>query len=67
MIEQLKKELQAEKTRTEDYLKRLKYLKADLENYQKRDKKEMERIKKIGVISLLGKLLTIVDDIERAV
>lgn len=67
MIEQLKEELQTEKARAEDYLKKLKYLKADLENFQKRTKKEMERIKKVGIIGLLGKLLTIVDDLERAV
>lgn len=66
-IEQLKEELETEKARAEDYLKRLKYLKADLENFQKRTKKEMERIQKVGIISLLGKLLTIVDDLERAV
>ncbi len=67
MIKQLKEDLQTEKARAEDYLKRLKYLKADLENFQKRTKKEMERIQKVGIISLLGKLLTIVDDLERAV
>jgi len=67
MIKQLKEDLQTEKARAEDYLKRLKYLKADLENFQKRTKKEMERIQKVGILSLLGKLLTIVDDLERAV
>ncbi|MFX1465984.1 MAG: nucleotide exchange factor GrpE [Promethearchaeota archaeon] len=67
MIEQLKEELQTEKARAEDYLKRLKYLKADLENFQKRTKKEMERIQKVGIVNLLAKLLTIVDDLERAV
>ncbi len=66
-IEQLKEELRTEKARAEDYLKRLKYLKADLENFQKRTKKEMERIQKVGIISFLGRLLTIVDDLERAV
>jgi len=66
-IEQLKEELETEKARAEDYLKRLKYLKADLENFQKRTKKQMERIQKVGIISLLSKLLTIVDDLERAV
>jgi len=66
-MEQLKEELETEKARAEDYLKRLKYLKADLENFQKRTKKEMKRIQKVGIVSLLGKLLTIVDDLERAV
>jgi molecular chaperone GrpE len=42
-------------------------MQADLENFQKRTKKEMKRIKKVGIISFLGKLLTIVDDLERAV
>ncbi len=66
-IEELKEELETEKARAEDYLKRLKYLQADFENFQKRTKKEMKRIQKVGIMGFLGKLLTIVDDLERAV
>jgi molecular chaperone GrpE len=67
IIEQLEEELETEKAKTEDYLKRLKYLQADFENFQKRTKKEMERLKKFGIIPFLGKLLIIADDLERAV
>ncbi|MFX1520241.1 MAG: nucleotide exchange factor GrpE [Promethearchaeota archaeon] len=67
MVEQLKEELETEKARVEAYSKKLKYLQADFENFQKRTKKEIERIQKIGTIRLLSKLLNIVDDLERAV
>ncbi len=67
LIEQLKEELETEKAVAEDYLKRLKYLQADFENFQKRTKKEIARIQKFGIIRLLSKLLSIVDDLERAV
>lgn len=67
MIEQLQEELETEKAQAEDYLKRLKYLQADFDNFQKRTKKQMERIQKVGIRRFLSKLLTIVDDLERAV
>ncbi|MEM2681007.1 MAG: nucleotide exchange factor GrpE, partial [Candidatus Bathyarchaeia archaeon] len=41
-IESLKKALEAEKARAEEYLNRLKYLQADFENYIKKVKKDFE-------------------------
>jgi len=67
MIEQLKEELETEKAHAREYLKKLKYLQADFDNFQKRTKKQMERIQKVGIRRLLSKLLAIVDDLERAV
>ena len=66
-IEQLKEELETGKAQAKDYLKRLKYLQADFDNFQKRTNKQMELIQKVGIRRLLSKLLTIVDDLERAV
>jgi len=63
----LKETLEQEKARADEYLNRLKYLQADFENYQKRVEREREELVKRGSEELILKLLSVVDDLERAV
>jgi len=63
----LKEALEQEKAKADEYLNRLKYLQADFENYQKRVEKEREELLKRGNEELIMKLLSVVDDLERAV
>jgi len=63
----LKEALEQEKARADEYLNRLKYLQADFENYQKRVEREREELVKRGNEELILKLLSVVDDLERAV
>jgi len=63
----LKEALEQEKARADEYLNRLKYLQADFENYQKRVEREREELVKRGNEELIVKLLSAVDDLERAV
>ncbi len=65
-IESLKEALAEEKGRSADYLNRLKYLQADLENLQKRTKKEIEETIARANEQLISKLLVIIDDMEIA-
>ena len=63
----LKEAIEREKERADEYLNRLKYLQADFENYQKRVKREQEELVKRGSEQLIVKLLSVVDDLERAI
>jgi molecular chaperone GrpE len=65
-IESLKEALAEEKGRSADYLNRLKYLQADLENLQKRTRKEIEETIARANEQLISKLLVIIDDMEIA-
>jgi molecular chaperone GrpE len=66
-VETLRKELEKERDRANDYLNRLKYLQADFENYKKRVTKEMNETVKYGNRQLISTLLTVVDELECAV
>ena len=66
-IESLKSELKTERDRANDYLNQLRYLKADFENYQKRTKREIAEIIEFANERLILRLLTQIDDLERAV
>ncbi len=66
-IELLKKELADEKQRSADYVNRLKYLQAEMENLQKRTKREIEEIVARANERLISRLLVIIDDMEIAV
>ena len=59
--------LECEKKRSEDYLTRLRYLQADLENFKKRFDREAEQIKNYCTERLVIQLLEIVDELELAV
>jgi len=59
--------LESEKKRSEDYLTRLRYMQADLENQKKRFDREAEQIKNHGNERLVISLLDVVDELELAV
>ncbi|NWG08922.1 MAG: nucleotide exchange factor GrpE [Nitrososphaerales archaeon] len=66
-IDELKKALKEEHNRAEEYLNRLKYLQADFENFQKRVNREIFDLVKYGNERLIVKLLSVIDDLERAI
>jgi molecular chaperone GrpE len=65
--EKLKRELENEKKRAEDYLARLKYVQADFENLKKRTDRQLAEIKEYGTEPLVIELLGVVDELEMAV
>jgi molecular chaperone GrpE len=65
--EKLKKEIENEKKRAEDYLARLKYLQADFENLKKRTDRQIAEAKEYCTEPLVIQLLEIVDELEMAV
>lgn len=65
-IEILRKALADEKNRSNDYLNQLKYLQADMENLQKRNRKELDVTVQRANENLISKLLVIFDDMELA-
>jgi molecular chaperone GrpE len=66
-IQALRKSLEEEKNRAEEYLTSLKYLKAEFENYQKRTAKDIDELYKRGSERLARKLLSVVDDFETTI
>jgi molecular chaperone GrpE len=65
-IEILRKALADEKNRSNDYLNQLKYLQADMENLQKRNRKELDVTVQRANENLISKLLVILDDMKLA-
>ncbi|MFQ5763091.1 MAG: nucleotide exchange factor GrpE [Candidatus Bathyarchaeia archaeon] len=63
----LKEALQKEREKVEEYLNRLKYLQADFQNYQKRVQKEIGEASRLASEKLMVELLSVLDDLERAV
>jgi molecular chaperone GrpE len=63
-LEQL---LDSERKRSEDYLTRLKYLQADLENFKNRTAREAEQVKNYCTERFVIQLLDVVDELELAV
>lgn len=59
--------LESEKKRSEDYLTRLKYMQADLENAKKRFDRETEQIRSYCNERIVTQLLDVVDELELAV
>ena len=59
--------LDSEKKRSEDYLTRLKYLQADLENFKNRSAREAEQIKNYCTERFVVQLLDVVDELELAI
>lgn len=66
-VETLEHALEEEKKRSEEYLTRLKYAQADIENLKKRFGREIEEVKKYCSEPLIIELLDIVDELEMAV
>src|SRR2546426_3338595 len=65
-LKELSAEIEKEKSKSEDYLRRLQYLQADFENYRKRVEKEMSDIRQFGNQRLLSDLLVVNDELELA-
>jgi len=66
-IERLREELEAEESKSKEYLNRLKYLQADFENYRKRMEKDFQEAAQRSNEKLIVNLLGIIDDLERAI
>jgi molecular chaperone GrpE len=66
-LEALTRALDVEKKRSEDYLARLKYAQADIENLKKRYDRQIEEVKKYCTEPLVMDLLDVVDELELAV
>src|SRR2546425_3727556 len=66
MLKKLGEELEEEKAKSADYLKRLQYLQADFKNYRKRVEKEMSDNRKFGNQRLLSELIVVNDELELA-
>ncbi len=65
-VSTLRKELEEEKAKADDYLNRLKYLQADFENYKKRASKEKDETIQYGNRRLILELLPVLDELECA-
>src|SRR2546425_6029397 len=65
-LKEAKDELEKEKAKSEDYLRRLQYLQADFENYRKRVEKEMSDNRQFGTQRLLSELIVVNDELELA-
>src|SRR5260370_4951857 len=65
-LDEAKEELEKEKARSDDYLRRLQYLQADFENYRKRVEKEMSDNRQFGNQRLLSDLIIVNDELELA-
>ncbi len=66
IIESLNEKLGAQKKKSEESYERLQRVCADFENYKKRTSREMEEFRKFANETLLRELLTVTDNLERA-
>jgi molecular chaperone GrpE len=65
-VDELAQALEAERKRSEEYLTRMKYAQADLENLKKRTAREIEEARKYCTERLVLELLEVVDELEMA-
>ena len=63
----LQLQLDEEKKRSEDYLARLRYLQADLENLRKRCDRQIQQVSQYSNERIIIQLLEVVDELELAV
>ena len=66
-LAKLETNLEEERKRNEDYLKSLRYLQADFENYRKRVEREMGELEEFSTLGLVRKLIPVLDDLDLAV
>jgi molecular chaperone GrpE len=66
VLKEFRAELEKEKAKSDDYLRRLQYLQADFENYRKRVEKEMSDNRQFGNQRLLSDLIVVNDELELA-
>jgi molecular chaperone GrpE len=60
---ELESELELERTKTEDYLRRLQYLQAEFDNYRKRVERERDEMNRVEADRLLLNLLGVFDEL----
>ncbi len=65
-LDEAQEELEKEKAKADDYLRRLQYLQADFENFRKRVEKEMSDNRQFGNQRLLSDLIIVNDELELA-
>jgi molecular chaperone GrpE len=65
-IHDLEESLEQEQQKAQEYLRKLKYLQADFENYRKRTEREKTELAVRCNEKLVSELLCILDDLERA-
>ena len=65
-INDLAKRLSEEQEKAQEYLRQLKYLQADFENYRKRTERQTKELTAQSNARLVAELLCVVDDLERA-
>jgi len=65
-MQDLEERLVQEQEKAQEYLRRLKYLQADFENYRKRTEREAAELTVRCNEKLVAELLCVVDDLERA-
>lgn len=65
-VEQLREQLAQEQNRTGEYIQLAQRLQADFDNYRKRTLREQEEYKQFATSDLIRDMLSIVDDLDRA-
>jgi len=65
-ISELEENVNKEKSRAEEFFKRLQYLQADLENYRRRTERDLSDARRFGNERLLSDLLVVNDEMELA-
>lgn len=66
-LSRLENTLDEERRRNEELLTNLRYLQADFENYRKRVDREISELEEFSTLSLVRKLIPVLDDLELAV
>jgi molecular chaperone GrpE len=66
-LQKLEMNLEEERKRNEEYLTSLRYLQADFENYRKRVEREMGELEEFSTLTLVRKLISVLDDLDLAV
>ncbi|MEJ2271943.1 MAG: nucleotide exchange factor GrpE, partial [Candidatus Bathyarchaeota archaeon] len=62
----IKEQLNQEQQKTQEYLRQLKYLQADFDNYRKRTERQIQELTNRCNEKLVAELLWFLDDLERA-
>lgn len=65
-VEDLRKALEEERKKTEEYVNKLKYLQADFENSKRRVLNEIRAVSDLGVRELMQELLIVIDELDCA-
>ena len=65
-LEELQKKLEEAEAKTAEYLQMAQRIQADFDNFRKRTQRENEEFKTFATAGLISELLTIEDDLDRA-